>query len=137
MIWSYEARHADERRLLRTAHVGAPVIVTDLHAHIVAVNRDWTIMCQYTAQEAFGQTPKLLQGPLTDGEAARSFSMQLRGGTPCFAALVNYKQDGTAFVNHLYGYVLGDLLVAETYAEHPLERDAEAGALVAVVLPPL
>lgn len=130
MIWSFETSAVAERELLvnllERIQDERPVIVTDLHQRIVGVNRDWVVMCKYTAEEAFGRTPQLLQGPRTNRETALDFSLQLRGGHPSFASLINYKKDGTAFVNHIYGWTLGDLLVAETYAEHALEGEDEA-----------
>lgn len=126
MLWSYESRTMDERKLLQELASIYPVIVTDLHQRIVGVNRDWVTMCKYTAEEAFGRTPTILQGPLTNHENALDFSMRLRLGHPCFASLLNYKKDGTVFVNHVFGWCLGDLLIAETYAEDALQGDRQA-----------
>ena len=120
MLWSFEARNTDERALLTRVPPGVPVIVTDLHQRIVGVNRAWVKMCQFPALEAFGMTPRILQGPNTNVEAARDFSMQLQGGVAAVASLINYRKDGTPFVNHVYGWSIGDLLIAETYAEELL-----------------
>ena len=103
-----------------------PIIVTDLHHRVIGVNRNWIVMCKYTTEDAFGQTPALLQGPLTDADAARDFASQICIGNAVFASLVNYKKDGTPFVNHLYGWCLGDILVAETYAQYALDDEHEA-----------
>ena len=122
MIWSYQARNVDERCILESIlKPGVPVVITDLHERIVGVNHDWVIMCKYTSVEAFGNTPKLLQGELTSREVALNFSMEVRGGHPTFAVLINYKKDESAFANHIYGWQLGDLLIAETYAEEALD----------------
>lgn len=131
MLWSYEARHLDERQLLANLNPAQPVIVTDQNERIVAVNRNWETMCKYTAEEAFGSTPgALLRGALTSREVATDFSLRVRGGQSAFASLLNYKKDGTMFVNHIFGYTLGDLLVAETYAEHGFEGDMKASGTV-------
>ena len=122
MIWSYCSRNVEERTLLTKLNVNTPIIVTDLRESIVGVNHDWVVMCKYTAEEAFGQTPRILQGPMTNVETARDFSMQLRNGGSAFATLLNYKKDGSAFVNFIYGWLLGDLLIAETYAEHAIDH---------------
>ena len=98
-----------------------PIIVTDINKVIVGVNQPWVNMCNFSSEEAFGLTPKLLQGPLTNMDATRSFSSKLgAGGGNCFASVLNYKKanaDGerVVFVNHLYGWCVGDLMVAETY----------------------
>lgn len=117
MEWSPHASdRLEERRLLACLAPSHPVLVTDQHERIVAVNRDWEAMCHYTAAEAFGRTPRLLQGPLTHRDAARDFAMRLRAGGAAFVTLVNYTKGGAPFVHHLYGWALGDLFVAETYA---------------------
>lgn len=128
MLWCSKSHIMDERALLERLHACTenPILVTDLHHRVVGVNRDWVDMCRYSAEDAFGQTPALLQGALTDRDAARAFASQLRAGHAAFASLVNYKKDGTPFVNHLYGWCVGALLVAETYAEHALEGECEA-----------
>lgn len=123
MIWSYETRSMDERQLLDKIPCANPIIVTDMHRRIVGVNREWITMCKYTSEEAFGRTPGILQGPLTNRETALDFSIQLCAGHPSFASLINYKKDGSLFMNHLYGWYLGDLLVAETYAEHAIQAN--------------
>ena len=117
MLWSYEARNTDECQLLQTVARNAPIIVTNMHERVIGVSIEWCAMCQYSSDEAFSTTPGILQGPMTNLEAARDLSMQVRRGASTFTSLVNYKKDGTPFVNHLYAYALGDLLVAETYAE--------------------
>ena len=126
MLWSYESRNTDERALLVRLNTTNPIIVTDLHQRVVGVNHDWVVMCKYTAEDAFGRTPGILQGPLTDREVARDFAAQVCAGNAAFVSLVNYKKDGTPFVNHLYGWCLGDLLIAETYAEHVPDDKGEA-----------
>ena len=123
MLWSYEARHLDERQLLANLNPAQPVIVTDQNERIVAVNRNWETMCKYTPGA-------LLRGALTSREVATDFSLRVRGGQSAFASLLNYKKDGTMFVNHIFGYTLGDLLIAETYAEHGFEGDMKASGTV-------
>ena len=121
MIWCYEAKN-DERQLLTNLNIRTPVLITDLNERIVGCNLNWEAMCKYTAAEAFGRTPRILQGELTNSETARDFSMQLRGGGHAIASLINYKKDGSVFVNYVYGWLLGDLLIAQTVAEYALEQ---------------
>tara|TARA_Y100000748_G_scaffold297719_1_gene292071 strand:+ start:60 stop:455 length:396 start_codon:yes stop_codon:yes gene_type:complete len=125
MLWSYEARNVDERKLLddmiQTWPMPVnPLLITDVNERIVGVNSTWVHMCKFSHEEAFGHTPKILQGPLTNVETARNFSSTLRGGKAGFASLINYKKDGSLFLNHIYGWYVGDLLVAETYIEELL-----------------
>ena len=66
--------------------------------------------------------PRILQGELTNIDAARDFSLQLRGGNCAMASLINYKKDGSPFVNCIHGWILGDLLIAQTVAEYALDK---------------
>jgi len=121
MIWSYEASNTDERQILDALHIMNPVIVTDVNKRIIGVSRDWVRMCQYTSTEAFGESPTILQGQNTNIEAAKLFATMIQLGNPTNACIINYKKDGTMFLNYLYGYSIGDLLVAETYAEQTID----------------
>ena len=71
-------------------------------------------MCKFSAEESFGETPKILQGPLTDLNVAREFAMSLYSGNIATATLINYNKHGVAFINNLIGWQLGDLMIAET-----------------------
>lgn len=123
MLWCYESRNLDERQLLENMHISQPIIVTNQNEKIVGVNLVWVDMCKFTAEEAFGRRPEILQGPLTNRETALDFSLRLRGGQSAFASIINYKKDGSMFTNHLFGYMLGDLLIAETYAEDAIDSN--------------
>lgn len=125
MLWSYEVRNADEKTLLNDLFerlaIQNPIVITDMHLRIVGVNVSWVNMCKFSHEDAFGETPRILQGPLTNVESARSFTSTLAGGSSTFASLINYKKDGSVFVNHIHGWGMGDLFVAETYKEEVLE----------------
>lgn len=125
MIWSYQARNTDECKIICGLVSKLPVIVTDLNQRIVGVNGHWVDMCKFAPGEAFGMTPAILQGTLTSREAALDFAMQLSSGRMAFTSVLNYKKDGTQFVNHLCGWSVGDLLVAETYTENAVKSDRE------------
>lgn len=113
MYWDGPARtrirHPEKRR----------IIVTDLTERIVGVSAAWTALCGYSAAEAFGETPKILQGECTDAAAARLFATELKLNGTSSATLVNYTKDKSPFLNAVYGYTHGDLLIAETLACSP------------------
>ena len=121
MLWGSAARNTEECALLSKLGGQVPTIVTDVHGCIIGVSTSWVTMCEYTLEEALGERPTILHGPLTNQESALDFSMQLRV-RPAFGTVVNYKKSGTVFVNHLYGWALGDILVAETYAEDTVQH---------------
>lgn len=49
-----------------------------------------------------GRNCRLLQGPGTDLSVIREVRRAVARGTPCTAELLNYKRDGTAFLNLLH-----------------------------------
>ncbi|MAA50191.1 MAG: hypothetical protein CMP83_08450 [Gammaproteobacteria bacterium] len=125
MLWSTEAQAMDEKQIIdgMVASMSGPmhpIIITNLRGTIVAVNNKWENMCKFSAEEAFGQTPSILQGRLTNLETAKDFAINLRRGNSIFASVLNYKKDGTLFLNHIFGWFMGDLLIAETYLELPV-----------------
>ena len=111
-----------------------PMIITDLNLRIVGVNRNWINMCKFSHEEAFGNTPKILQGPLTNIEVARSFASTLCSGLSSSASLINYKKNGNIFMNHIYGWSMGDLFVAETYKNEELYEPLKNTLLLQVFL---
>ena len=119
MLWAYEVRNMGEKKILddlfRKVQLINPIIITDVNFRIVGVNKNWVNMCKFSHEDAFGNTPKILQGPLTNFETAKSFASTLCAGNPTFASLINYKKDGHIFMNHVYGWCIGDLFIAETY----------------------
>jgi PAS domain S-box-containing protein len=125
MLWCYDRQNIAERKIFDQVYctVDRPIIITDLNEKIIAVNTSWVNMCKFTAEEAFGNTPKLLQGELTNVESALNFSMTIRGGLTSIASIVNYKKDGSKFLNNIIGWHLGDILIAETMSELPIIGD--------------
>lgn len=123
MLWSYEAHNLDERHIVSTIlkHTRKPVIVTNLSHKTVGVNTCWINMCKFTVEDAFGENPNILQGHLTNREEAKNFASDICRGRSRFTSLINYKKDGTMFLNHLFGWQFGDLLIAETYMENPMK----------------
>lgn len=64
---------------------------------IVYVNDAFTKMTGYQPEEVIGQTPRILQGPLTDKESLKKLSIALRNWESCEITTINYKKDGTPF----------------------------------------
>jgi PAS domain S-box-containing protein len=59
-------------------------------------------MTGYDRTELVGRNCRLLQGPGTDLSVIRQVRAAVRNGTACTAELLNYKRDGSAFVNLLH-----------------------------------
>lgn len=55
----------------------------------------------YTSQEAIGRNLSFLQGEATQEESRNFMRKNFRDGTACIQDLINYKKDGTPFLNRL------------------------------------
>lgn len=66
---------------------------------IVYVNDGFTRMTGYTKEEAIGQTPRILQGPKTDRAVLDKLKERLKEGQAFFGHTVNYRKDGSEFIN--------------------------------------
>ncbi len=93
-----------QRRLLEAAVKDATesVLITDtaLDApgpRIVYVNAAFERMTGYAAADVIGQTPRILQGPLTDAALMTRLREDLEHGRPFQGQTVNYRKDGTPF----------------------------------------
>ena len=84
-------------------HVRDAVVITEAEPidlpgpRIVWVNPAFTQMTGYTAEEAIGQTPRLLQGNDTDPEVRRRIRDALKTWQPVREILKNYTKDGAPF----------------------------------------
>ena len=93
-----------ERQFLRRVldQVNEAVIVTDADLErpgprIRFVNRGFTTLTGYTAEEAVGKSPRMLQGPRTDRVALDALRTALKARKPFTAELENYFRDGTVY----------------------------------------
>jgi len=80
------------------------IIITTLELEkpgpeIVYVNDGFTRMTGYTREEAIGNTPRMLQGEKTDRAVLDKLKKRLREGHSFFGHTVNYRKDGSEFIN--------------------------------------
>jgi len=66
---------------------------------IVYVNDGFTRMTGYSKEEAIGNTPRMLQGPKTDRKVLDTLKKRLKEGQAFFGHTVNYRKDGSEFIN--------------------------------------
>lgn len=66
---------------------------------IVYVNDGFTRMTGYSREEVLGKSPRILQGPKTDRAVLDKLKERLQEGQPFFGHTVNYRKDGTEFIN--------------------------------------
>ncbi|MDB5506369.1 MAG: hypothetical protein JWR75_1007 [Devosia sp.] len=68
---------------------------------IIFVNKAFTRITGYTAEEVIGQNCRFLQGPLTSSESVAAVRSALTSGAPVNLELLNYRKDGSTFWNEL------------------------------------
>ncbi len=66
---------------------------------IVYVNDGFCEMTGYSKEEVIGKTPRILQGPKTDRKVLDELKRRLKKGQSFFGHTVNYRKDGSEFVN--------------------------------------
>jgi PAS domain S-box-containing protein len=80
------------------------IIITDLSLEspgpkIVYVNDGFSKMSGYSREEVIGKTPRILQGPKTDRAVLDKLKKSLANGQSFFGQTVNYRKDGSEFLN--------------------------------------
>jgi PAS domain S-box-containing protein len=78
------------------------ILITDVELdfpgpEILFVNPAFTRMTGYTAEEALGKTPRILQGPRTDRAVLSRLRQNLEHGEVFEGEAINYRKDGTEF----------------------------------------
>jgi PAS domain S-box-containing protein len=93
-------------RLLEAAirHDYDSIVITELDLDapgpiIVYVNDGFTTLTGYTREEVIGKTPRILHGPKTDRAVLDKLKQSLRNGKSFFGQTVNYRKDGSEFIN--------------------------------------
>lgn len=96
-------RRNDENELIRSIRL-SPIasIVTDPKARdnpIIAANRPFEQLTGYTEDELLGRNCRLLAGPETSPAHSAVLRQAVATATPAFIELVNYRKDGSRFLN--------------------------------------
>lgn len=80
------------------------ILITELDLEkpgpkIVYVNDGFCKMTGYSKEEVIGKTPRILQGPKTDRKVLDKLKQRLSEGQSFFGQAVNYRKDGSEFIN--------------------------------------
>ncbi|KFZ28039.1 hypothetical protein IDAT_10615 [Pseudidiomarina atlantica] len=67
---------------------------------IVYANNAFCERTGYSRAELMGQTPRILQGPLTDRKVLKRLRQNLEQGVRFEGATINYRKDGTPYIVH-------------------------------------
>lgn len=94
----------EQLRLLHSAvmQTRESILITDAELdlpgpRIVFVNPAFSRMTGYTAEEAIGKTPRILQGPRTDRAVVRRLRKNLERGESFEGEAIQYRKDGTEY----------------------------------------
>lgn len=85
--------HAEDSILITSTNLTAP------GPEIVFVNKAFTKMTGYSAEDVLGRSPRMLQGPKTDRSVLERLLDNLQDGQIFFGEAINYRKDGTEFYN--------------------------------------
>eukprot|EP01083_Nonionella_stella_P089529 249809_1 len=79
------------------------IVITEAEMpfRIVNVNSAWEGLCGYTKDECNGLTLSCIQGPDTNQTAVTALMSQLLRGEEAGTVLMNYRKDGSKFLNRL------------------------------------
>ncbi|CAN0483769.1 unnamed protein product, partial [Ectocarpus sp. 12 AP-2014] len=107
----------------------ARVIMTATPPHtVVCCNQAWTKLCGYSQEDIRGQTLNAIQGPRTDAGGLAALTREIERGRAASAVLLNYKSDGSEFLNYLRVYPLvGDGRGTVTHVLGVLQEQADPG----------
>lgn len=92
-----------KRELIRSIR-SSPIasIVTDPNASdnpIIAANKPFEMLTGYTENELVGRNCRILAGPATEKERLAVLSQAVANASPVVAELLNYRKDGSTFMN--------------------------------------
>ncbi len=68
---------------------------------MIYVSEEFEAQTGYSAQQAVGKNCRFLQGPGTDPHAVEAIRQALRARTTFSIDILNYRKDGTPFMNRL------------------------------------
>lgn len=118
-LFEFTVEHANDPVLITTSELDSP------GPYIVYVNHAFTRMSGYTAEEALGQTPRILQGPLTNRAEMTRMRKELAEGHSFLGETINYRKDGSAYYMEWNVHSLRDDN-GEAYFYVAVQRDISA-----------
>lgn len=94
----------EARALLEQEEQEMSVVISDPNLPdnpMIYVSEEFERQTGYSAEESVGRNCRFLQGPETDPNAIEAIRCALRAQTTFSIDILNYRKDGTPFVNRL------------------------------------
>ncbi len=115
-------RHANDFRLLESVATKLSVepdliaaledhkviVITDVNLNIEFASSNMHDMSGYLPVEMIGNSPKMLQGPLTDQKLSKEIRNHITKHEPFEGVLTNYRKDKSIYNCHIKGYPIFD-----------------------------
>jgi PAS domain S-box-containing protein len=95
---------AEMRELLEREEAEMSVVISDPSLPdnpMIYVSEEFQKQTGYSAEEALGRNCRFLQGPETDPNAVEAIRHALKAQTVFTIDILNYRKDGTPFLNRL------------------------------------
>lgn len=92
------------KNMLETDENNMSVVISDPHQPdnpMIFVSDEFTGQTGYSPEEALGRNCRFLQGPDTSPHAIEAIRFALRAQTRFTIDILNYRKDGSAFMNRL------------------------------------
>jgi PAS domain S-box len=101
--WVLAKRLDDKTELIRSIRLSPiPSIITDAKGvdhPIIAANGRFEQLTGYTEEELIGRNCRVLTGPETDPAGSALLSRAIAAAKPAVVELINYRRDGSKFIN--------------------------------------
>ena len=134
-IWQRTMQRRQEALIHRLSEAldqsPSPVMMTNIQGSILYVNRAFTEVSGYSAEEALGRNPRFLQSGLTDRAIYQEMWERLPKGLSWEGELINRRKNGQIYTEHASLYPIRDAFGQVThYVAHKEDiterREAEA-----------
>lgn len=118
-LWKHTAQRRQEAVIHRLSEAldqsPSPVVITDIDASIVYVNKAFSEVSGYGAQEVLGRNPRVLQSGLTPRTTYADMWTKLPRGLPWQGELINRRKNGQVYTENASLYPVRDVFGEVTH----------------------
>jgi PAS domain S-box-containing protein len=83
--------------------------VTDPHLEdnpVIYISQGFSVLTGYDYEDIVGKNCRFLQGPETSKDDVKRISDAIKNGKECSVNLLNYKKDGSTFINEFFSHYI-------------------------------